>query len=91
MHAADDRDLFDDGQHLILANLHGDGVGIAIGHEAAGRAVAHHAEAAAVIDDDQVRAAFLDELRADARARACGDDRLALRQRGFETIDDFLL
>ena len=78
------------GQHLVFADLHGDGVGVAIGHQAGGRAVAHHAEAAGVIDDDEVRAALLDEFRADARARAGGDDRLAFLERVVEALDDFL-
>jgi hypothetical protein len=89
--AADDRDLFDDGQDFVLADLHGDGIGISIGHEAAGAAVAHHAEAAAVVDDDQIGTAFFDELGADARACTGGDDRLALGAGGFETVHDFLL
>jgi hypothetical protein len=52
--------------------------------------VAHHAETAAVVDDDKVCAAFFDEFGADARAGSCSDDGLALGQRGFETIDDFV-
>ena len=55
-----------------------------------GRAVAHHAEAAGVVDDDEVGAALLDELGADAGAGAGGDDRLAFRQRGVEAFADFL-
>ena len=87
--AADDGDFFDDGQHLVFADLHRDGVGVAVGHHAGRGAVASHAEAAGVVDDDQVGAAAFDELGADARAGAGGDDRLALGHRVTETGDDF--
>ena len=90
MHAADDRDFLDHRQHFVFADLHGDRIGIAIRHQTAGAAVAHHAEAAAVINDDQVRSALFDELRADTRARSSGDDGLTLGQCGLETIHDFL-
>jgi hypothetical protein len=49
--------------------------------------VAHHAETAGIINDDEVGAAFFDEFRADARACAGGDDRLAFRERVVETLD----
>ena len=78
MHAADDGNFLHDGQHFVFADLHGDGVGIAVGHHAAVEPWPAHAEAAGIVDDDQVRAALLDEFGADAGAGARGDDGLAL-------------
>jgi len=52
--------------------------------------VASHAEAARVVNDDQVGPAALDELGADAGAGAGGDDRLAFFQCGTQALDDFL-
>jgi hypothetical protein len=49
-----------------------------------------HAEASAVVDDDEIRTAFFNELGADARACASRDDGLALLESGVEAIDDFL-
>jgi hypothetical protein len=88
--AADYGDVFDHRKDLELADLHGDGVGVAVGHEAAGRSVAHHSEAAAVIDDDEVGAAPFDELGADAGAGSGGDDGVSFGERGAETFDHFL-
>jgi hypothetical protein len=88
--AADDRNLLDDREHLVFADLHGDGVGVAVGHHAAGGAVTHHAEAAAVVDDDEVGAALLDELGADAGAGAGGDDGVALSSTRAEALDALL-
>ncbi len=81
--------FLDHGQHFVFADLHGDGVGVAVGHHAGGRAVAHHAEAAGVVDDDEVGAALLDELGADARAGAGGDDGIALLDGAHQAVDDF--
>jgi hypothetical protein len=44
---------------------------------------------AAVINDDEVGAAFFDEFRADTRPGARGDNRLALVERVIQTGDDF--
>jgi hypothetical protein len=49
--------------------------------------VTHHAEAAAVVDDDEIGAAFLDELGADAGAGAGGDDGVALGERRAKALD----
>ena len=87
--AADDRTFFDDGEHLIFADLHGDGIGVAVGHHAGGGAVAHHAEAAAIIDNDQIGAAFLDELGADAGAGPGSDDGVTLGEGGAEAGTHF--
>src|SRR5437867_3547552 len=78
--AANHRRFFDDRQPLVLANLHGDGVGITVGHEPGRRTVPGHPKAARVVDNDDVPAAALDELRADPRPRARGDNRFAFLQ-----------
>jgi hypothetical protein len=80
--------FLDHGQHFVFADLHGDGVGVAVGHHAAGGAVAHHAEAAGVVDDDEIRATALDEFGADAGAGAGGDDGVP-REGGAQAVDDF--
>lgn len=90
VYAADDGNFLDDGEYFIFTDLHGDGIGIAIGHHAGGGAVAHHAEAAGVVDDDEVCTAFFDELGADAGASSCGDDGFAFGEGGVEPIDNFL-
>ncbi len=89
MNAADHGHFLDDRKHFIFADLHGNGVGIAIGHEAAGRAVAAHAEPAGVVNDDEIGAAFLDELRRDAGAGAGRDNGLAPFEGGAESLNDF--
>ena len=58
VHAANHRHFLDDRQHLVFADLHGDRVRVAVGHHSAGRAVAHHAEAAGIVNDDEVGAAL---------------------------------
>ena len=80
--AANHGHLLYDGQHLVLADFHGHGIGVAVGHQARSRAVARHPEAAGVVDDDQVDPALFEELRADAGASAGRDDRLASTERG---------
>ena len=89
VNAANDRDFLDDGEHFELADFHRHGVGVAVGHQAAGRAMAGHAKAAGVVDDDEIGAAALDEFGADARAGSGGDDRLAFPERCPEAFDDF--
>ncbi len=89
MHAANDRDFLDDREHLVFSDLHRDRIGVTIRHHAGRRTVAHHAESARVIDDDQISAAFLDELCADARAGAGGDDRLAAVERRAQSFANF--
>ena len=88
--AADNRDFFDDGEHLVFADLHGDGVGVAVGHHAGGGAVAHHAETAAVIDYNQIGSAFLDEFGADAGPGTGSDDGVTFGERGAEAFAHFL-
>ena len=58
----------DDRQHLA-GHVHDDLVGVAVGHHAAEAAAAGHAEAAGVVDDDQVDAAGLGALGATGRCR----------------------
>src|SRR5205807_1608779 len=77
-HAGQHRGVFDDGKHLA-GHVHDDLVGIAIGHHAAEAAAPGHAEAARIVNDDQVNAAGLGALGADARARATTDNRFARR------------
>src|SRR5688500_17588362 len=62
----------------------------AVGHHAGGRAMARHPETAAIVDDDQIGAALLDERRADDCAGAGRDDRLALLEGRTQAFDDFL-
>ena len=64
----------DDGQHLA-GHVHDDRVGVAVGHQPGQRAAAGHAEAAGVVDDDQVDAAGLGALGREAGAGAGADDR----------------
>ena len=90
VHAANHRDLFHDRQDFKLADFHRHGVGVAVRHQAAGGAMAGHAEAAGVVNDDEVRPAAFDEFCADAGACARGDDRLAFFERGAEALDDLL-
>src|SRR5579884_1344269 len=61
----------------LTGHVHDDAIGIPIGHHAAQAAPAGHAEAAGVIDDDQVDTACLGTLGTDAGAGAAADDRLA--------------
>ena len=53
--------LLDDGQDFA-GHVHDDLVGVAVGHHAGQAAAAGHAEAAGVVDDDQVDAAGLGAL-----------------------------
>ena len=86
MDAADHGDFVDDGQHFKFTDLHGDGIRIAIRHETSGRAVTRHAVAAGIVNDDQIRAAFFNELRADARASSSGNDRFAFAKGVVQSI-----
>src|SRR5262249_15921501 len=78
VHAADHGDLVNHWQHFMLANFHGDGVGITVVHQPTLRAAPSHAEAARVVDDNEVRASFFDEFGADAGPGPGGNDRLSL-------------
>jgi len=49
----------------------------------------HHAEAAGVVDDDEVGAALLDELGADARSSAGGDHGVAFLDGVHQALADF--
>ena len=51
--------------------------------------MAHHAEAAAVVDDDEIGAAFFDELGADSGASAGGDDSVVFIERGLQAFANF--
>ena len=88
--AADDGDILDDREDFVFSDVHGDGIGVAIGHHACGGAVAHHAEAAGVVNDDEVGTAFFDEFGGDAGACAAGDDGLTFGEGGVEAVDNFL-
>ena len=88
VHAADHGDFLHDRQHFKLADLHRHGVSVAVSHQAAARAVSGHAEAAGIVNDDEVGPAAFDEFGADARAGAGGDDRLAFAQDGAEPFND---
>ncbi len=89
MDAADDGTFFDHGEYLVFTNLHGDGIGIAVSHHPRGRAMAHHAESTAIIDNDEISAALFDELSADAGAGAGSDNGIALGEGGAETFANF--
>lgn len=64
--SADDGDFIDDGEDFEFSDFHGDGVGVAVCHHAGDGACASHAEASGCVDDDEVCAAFFDELCGDA-------------------------
>ena len=85
--AGQDRRVLDDRQHLA-GHVHDDLVGVAVGHHAAEAAAAGHAKPARVVDDDQVDAAGLGALGADAGAGPAADDRLAGRDLGTQTLQD---
>ena len=72
--AREHRRLPHDRQHLAR-HVDDDRVRVAVRHQPGERAAAAHAVAAAVVDDDQVGAAGLGELRREARAGAGADDR----------------
>ena len=73
--------LLHDRQHFA-GHVDDDLVGVAIGHHAAEAAAARHAKPARVVDDDEIDAAGLGALGADAGAGAAADDRLARREPG---------
>ncbi len=87
---ANDGNLIDYRQHFVLADFHGDCIGVTVGHQAAGGAMTGHTEASGIVDDDQVCATALDELGADAGAGAGGDNGPALLELGAQPLDDFL-
>ena len=68
--------LLHDRQHLAR-HVDDDRVRVAVRQQPGERAAAAHPVAAGVVDDDQVGAARLGELRGEARAGAGADDRLA--------------
>ena len=87
--AGQDRRALDDRQHLA-GHVHYDLVGVAVGHHAAEAAAAGHAEAAGVVDDEEVDAAGLGALGADAGAGAAADDRLAGGDLGTQALEAFV-
>jgi hypothetical protein len=90
MDAANDRDFLDDGKDFVLTDFHGDGIGIVVGHQTGRGTVPRHAEASAIIYDDEVAPAAFDELGADAGPSASGDDRFTLFEGGAKAFNDFL-
>jgi hypothetical protein len=70
VHATDHRHFFDDREHFILADVHGDLVRVTVGHKARGGAVTGHPKTTRIVDDDEIGPAALNELRADSRSRA---------------------
>ena len=72
----DNRRVLDHRQHFAR-HVHHDRIGIAIGHEPGERAATGHAEAAGIVDDDEIDAAGLLAFGGKARAGAAADDRLA--------------
>src|SRR5258708_2308383 len=89
MHSANHRRFLDYRQHFILADIHGDRIGVAVSHKPASGTMPGHPKPARVVDDEQVRATTLDELGADASAGARGDNGLPFAQRGMQSFDDF--
>ena len=89
MNSADDGDFLHHREHLIFANLHGDGIGVSVGHQATGRAVSAHPESTGVVDDNQVGPAFFDEFGADASTSSGSNNRLAAAQGLMKPFDDF--
>jgi hypothetical protein len=89
--AADHEHVIDHRRQLVLADLQGHGVGVAVGHQAGGGAVAGYPEAARVGDDHEKYAHLLQEHRADPGARDRHDDRLAGTQRGLEPVKHLAL
>jgi hypothetical protein len=81
-----DRCVFDHRQHL-RRHVHHDGVGVTVGHEPGEAAASRHPEAARVVDDDQVDATALRELRGDAGAGTRTDDRPTLVDLLSESAD----
>ena len=72
-HPGQDGRALHDGQDLA-GHVHDDAVGVAIGHHARQRAAPRHAEPPGVVDDDQVDAAGLGALGAEAGAGPAADD-----------------
>ena len=89
VYSADHGDFLNDWQHLILADFHGDCIRVAVSHETRRGTVAHHAEAPAVVDNDEVSSTLLDKLCADPRARSGHDNRRPFRERIIQSFDDF--
>ena len=86
-HPGDHRHVLDDWQHLALAHILDDLIGIAKGEHPGETAVAGHAVTTGVVDDDQVRAADLGKLGRDAGAGAGSDDWLALSDLGAQAFE----
>ena len=61
----------------MLYHLYDDSIRVAVWHETRKGASACHPEPAAVVEDDQVCTALLDELGREPDARACTEDNIA--------------
>jgi hypothetical protein len=84
--AREDGRVLDDGDDLV-AHLDDDLVGVAVGEQAGERPAAVHSVPPGVVDDEQVDAAALGELRRDARPRSGADHRAAARDHRFEPVE----
>src|SRR5262249_4232226 len=69
-------------------HLFDDLVGVAVGHEASERAATGHAEAARIIDDDQVDLSGFFALGGKACASAAADDGEAAVNFGAQTLEN---
>lgn len=65
-------------------------VGISVWHQARQGSAARHAEAAAVVDDDEVATSSFDEFRRQANASTRADDGFALGDSSAETGKDLV-
>ena len=88
-HTGQNRGVLNDGQNLA-GHLHYDGIGVAVGHAACKRAAPVHAEAAGVVNDQQVDAAGFLALGADTIACASSDYRHSLCDAFSQTAQHLL-
>src|SRR5262249_58423145 len=86
---SEDRCVAGDRQYLA-GHVEDDLVGIPVGHHAAEAAAAGHAEAAGVVEDDQVDAARLGTLGAEAGTGAAADNGPPGGNLGAETLQTLL-
>ena len=87
--AGQDRGILNNREHLGR-HLNDDAIGVAVRHHAGERAAAGHAEAAGIVDNDQIGAAGFGELGRDAGAGAAADDGPARGLLGLQPGDDLL-
>ncbi len=86
--AGQHRRVPDDREHLA-DHVHDNRIRVAIGEQPGQRTAAGHAEAARVIDDQQVDAAGFGKLGAQSGAGAAADDGLATLHLSAKAIEDF--